>query len=190
MTPRHDHKRDQKQETRERILASAARAIAGKGLAAPSVNEVMAGAGLTVGGFYAHFENKDAMLAEALQAMLWQRMDAILPLLPPAPPAERRRMAARGYLSRKHRDGTLDALRCPMPVVMGEVERASPAVREVVGRYYERWVDELSADGDPADRRRALAAMATMLGALTLARALGPTPFSDELLAAARDAIE
>lgn len=184
MTPRADHK----QETRERILASAARAIRDKGLAAPSVNEVMAGAGLTVGGFYAHFENKDAMLAEALQAMLDERMRAILPWLPAGPAAERRRVAARGYLSRKHRDGEIQ--RCPMPVVLGELERCDPALREVVGRYYARWVDTLSEAGDPADRKRALAAMATMLGALTLARALGATPFSDELLAAARDAVE
>lgn len=181
---------DRKQETRERILASAARVIAEKGLSAPSVNEIMAGAGLTVGGFYAHFESKDALLAEALDALFAQRLAELLPLLPRGGAAERRRAAARGYLSRRHRDGQLALPRCPMPAVMSEIERAAPEIRAVVERYHARWVEALSEPDDPADRRRALAALALMTGALALARAIGATPFSDQLLAAARDAVE
>lgn len=179
---------DQKQETRARILASAARLIADKGLAAASVSEIMAGAGLTVGGFYAHFESKEALLAEALEALFEQRLAELLPLLPAGPAAERRKAAARGYLSRKHRDGAVT--RCPMPAVMSEIERAAPEIRAVVERYHQRWVDELCEPGDPADRQRAFAALTIMTGALALARAIGATPFSDELLAASRAAID
>ena len=67
---------DQKQETRRRIVESAAKAIRERGVEAPSVGEVMAGAGLTVGGFYAHFENKDALMIEALRAKIKPQLRA------------------------------------------------------------------------------------------------------------------
>lgn len=178
---------EQKQQTRRRIVDAAARAIRERGLAKPSVNEVMADAGLTVGGFYAHFDSKDALLLEALRTMCGERMQDWLARLPEGPPEERRQQAARGYLSRKHRD-TADA-RCPMPVILGELDRADPRIRTLIETYLGEWANALTTKREPGGRAKALAALATMVGALTLARALGPTPFSDELLAAAKAAV-
>jgi len=177
----------QKEQTRTRILDSAARAIRERGLARPSVNEVMADAGLTVGGFYAHFDSKDTLLLEALRTMFGERMDEWLARLPEGPPDVRRQQAARGYLSRKHRD--TGAERCPMPVILGELDRADPRIRELIAGYLGDWAKALAGAKEPDGRRNALAAIATMVGALTLARALGPTSFSDELLAAAKAAV-
>ena len=84
---------DQKQETRRRIVESATRAIVERGLETPSVGEVMSGAGLTVGGFYAHFENKDALMIEALRAMIAQRLEEHRQQLAALPAPERRALA-------------------------------------------------------------------------------------------------
>jgi TetR/AcrR family transcriptional regulator, transcriptional repressor for nem operon len=177
----------QKAQTRTRIVDAAARAIRERGLAKPSVNEVMAEAGLTVGGFYAHFDSKDALLLEALRTMFDRRMQDWLAQLPDGPPEVRRQQAARGYLSRKHRD--VGAERCPMPVILGELDRADPRIRALIETYLGEWADALTTPGEMDGRAKALAALATMVGALTLSRALGPTPFSDELLAAAKAAV-
>jgi TetR/AcrR family transcriptional regulator, transcriptional repressor for nem operon len=177
----------QKQETRTRIIDAAARAIRERGLAKPSVNEVMADAGLTVGGFYAHFDSKDALLLEALRTMFGERMRDWLAQLPDGPPDVRRQQAARGYLSRKHRD--TGAERCPMPVILGELDRADPRIRALIETYLGEWADALTTATEPDGRQKALAALATMVGALTLSRALGQSRFSDELLAAAKAAI-
>lgn len=185
MNPR----REQKQETRARILASAAEALRSRGLAASSVGEVMAGAGLTVGGFYAHFENKDALMLEALDQVFRQRRGLLLGLVQPGTPVERRRQAARAYLSRKHRD--MDDQCCPLPAILSELPKQPEAFRALLEQHLESLLKAMIA-GEPdreGTRKTALADLATMIGALTLARALGPTPFSDELLAAAKAAI-
>jgi len=177
----------QKEQTRTRIIDAAARAIRERGLAKPSVNEVMADAGLTVGGFYAHFDSKDTLLLEALRTMFGERMQDWLAKLPEATPEIRRQQAARGYLSRKHRD--TGAERCPMPMILGEIDRADPRIRALIAGYLEDWARALTTTTEVDGRAKALAALATMVGALTLSRALGPTPFSDELLAAAKAAV-
>jgi len=178
---------DQKQETRRRIVESAARAIRERGVEAPSVVEVMSGAGLTVGGFYAHFENKDALMIEALRAMITQRLEEACQQMAALPAPERRALSARYYLSRKHRDGEI--VHCPLPAVMGELNHLDPRYRDVLIDHLQAWVDALRDESEPEGRARALAAISTMVGALTIARALGQTPFSDEVLAAAKSAI-
>lgn len=179
----------QKRETRSRILASAAEALRQRGLAAPSVGEVMAGAGLTVGGFYAHFDNKDALMLEALEHVLGERRALLLSLVKPGTPAEQRQQAARAYLSRKHRD--MDEQCCPLPAILSELPKQPAEFRAALEHHLELLLKAMVAG--EADRKAArtiaLADLATMIGALTLARALGATPFSDELLAAAKAAV-
>lgn len=183
MSTRQDHK----QETRRRILAAAGAALREQGLGAPTVSQVMADAGLTVGGFYAHFPSRDALMEEALADLLESQMQRWLAWLPNLPPAPRRQQAARGYLSRAHRDTTAE--RCPIPALASEIDRADPAIRTVVARHLEAWVAALSDADEPEGRQLALAAVATMVGALTLARALGANALSDELLLAAKAAV-
>jgi len=177
---------DQKKQTRERIVAAAVRAIRSQGLEAPSVGGVMADAGLTVGGFYAHFPNRDALMLEAFGAALGERLAELEAAVPANRPDERRAVTARYYLSRKHRDGELAA--CPLPAILGEIARLDAPYRARLAEFLELWTKALQGD-DAQGRERALAAMATMVGAFTLARALGNTPFSDELLRVARVAV-
>ena len=83
---------DKKAQTRERILAAASTALLQRGPAEPSVGEVMGAAGLTVGGFYAHFESKDALMLEVFQQMLCQRRE-LLGALDQELPADQRRVS-------------------------------------------------------------------------------------------------
>jgi AcrR family transcriptional regulator len=178
---------EQKQQTRRRIVEAAAEAIRTQGLEAPSVNAVMAEAGLTVGGFYAHFENRDALMLEALGLLLDERMDDLRALIPTTSAAERRALTARYYLSRRHRDGVID--RCPLPAALAEIGQHDQRYRDLLEQHIRTWSDALREREDPDGRAKALAAISTMIGALTLARALGATPFSDEVLRAAKAAI-
>ena len=79
---------------RERILAAASCALLQRGPAEPSVSEVMGAAGLTVGGFYAHFESKDALMLEVFRQMLGQRRELIGQLDQSLPAEERRALMA------------------------------------------------------------------------------------------------
>ena len=178
---------EQKQQTRTRILGAARKAIRARGIEKPSVGEVMGEAGLTVGGFYAHFESKDALMLEALDALLSERRDFWFAHVPDGPLPERRAAAARAYLSRKHRDAAEE--RCPLPTILSELPQQSPEFRALLARHIESAVGAMSARGDKDSRRAALADLAAMIGALTIARALGATPLSDEILSATKSAI-
>ena len=72
---------------------------------------------------------------------------------------------------------------------MGELNHLDPRYRDVLIDHLQAWVDALRDESEPEGRAKALAAISTMVGALTIARALGQTPFSDEVLAAAKSAI-
>jgi TetR/AcrR family transcriptional repressor of nem operon len=178
---------DQKQQTRRRIVDAARQAIREQGLEAPSVQGVMADAGLTVGGFYAHFANRDALMLEALADLMNERIAELRALVPTNTPVERRALTARYYLSRKHRDGAIE--RCPLPAVLSELAGASTPFREQLETHLREWADLLRDRDDSDGRAKALAAIATMVGALTIARALGATSFSDEVLRAAKAAV-
>lgn len=174
---------ERKRATHERILASAASLIRTRGLEGASVADVMAGAGLTVGGFYAHFKNKSVLLAEGLRAALKDGHARLTEGLTAPPGPARVRAVLRRYLTSAHRDDP--ARGCPLPAVLGEVPRQDPAVREVLAWAVEGWVKGLTGASHGPHRAAALRAFALSIGALALARALGPGPLSDEVLRAA-----
>lgn len=176
---------DKKAQTRERILQAASAALIQRGPAEPSVGEVMGAAGLTVGGFYAHFESKDALMLEAFDKLLAQRRASIDDMDPHLTGEERRALVAAFYLSRKHRDSNAKA--CPIPSTVGEMGRLPDAFRDVLNGHIELMLAQLSTS--PEDTDKALADLALMIGGLTLARALGSGELSDRVLRAAKSAI-
>ncbi|AKJ99354.1 MULTISPECIES: TetR/AcrR family transcriptional regulator [Pseudomonas] len=176
---------DKKAQTRERILKAASAALIKHGPAEPSVGEVMGAAGLTVGGFYAHFESKDALMLEAFKQLLSHRRDLIAGLDAGLTGEERRTLSAAFYLSRKHRDSSEQA--CPIPASVGELGRLPDEFRAVLNEHIELMAAQLAAS--PEDTDKALADIALMVGGLSLARALGPGELSDRLLRAAKSAV-
>jgi len=175
-----------KAKTRERILSSATRLIHSKGLAGASVGRVMRGAGLTVGGFYAHFRSKRAMDAEVLrEAIRGMRRDWFAGLEARAgmnwlAPAVKR------YLSAAHRDSKEEG--CPLPAVLSEVTRAGKPTRDVIAETFESAAQAFAAHAPDTPgidaRERALATLALCVGGLSIARALGDSRASDEVLRA------
>ncbi|WJN57990.1 TetR/AcrR family transcriptional regulator [Pseudomonas sp. SO81] len=176
---------DKKSRTRERILDAATSALIERGPIEPSVGEVMGAAGLTVGGFYAHFESKDALMLEAFTQLLARRRERLKQLDDSLSAQDRRVLAAAFYLSRKHRDAEVDS--CPLPSSLGELSRLPEPFRRVLVEHTKLMVAELA--GSPEDADKALADMALMIGGLALARALGDCELSDRVLRAAKSAV-
>ena len=176
---------DKKAQTRERILQAASNALIQRGPVEPSVSEVMGAAGLTVGGFYAHFESKDALMLEAFKQLLAQRRAKMNEVDSQLPGEERRALFAAFYLSRKHRDAVQQA--CPIPSIVGEMCNLPECFREALNEHVELMVAQLASS--PEDTDKALADIALMVGGLAVARALGPGELSDRILRAAKTAV-
>lgn len=182
---------DRKEKSRERILASAGARIREKGISATSVADVMDGAGMTVGGFYAHFPSKDALVAETVRSALCESVEGRTLAAGDRWGADWVRTVSRAYLSRAHRDNP--GAGCPLPATAGEIAAADEPVKEALAEGVEFNIREISLHleeaGSSEARSEALASLAMMVGGLTLARAVKGTPLSDELLKACRDHI-
>ena len=182
-------KAEQKGLTHETILESASRLLREKGISGARVAQVMKGAGLTVGGFYAHFASKQALIDEALRRTGKGMRARLFHRLEEKPPADRAEVVLRRYLSPRHRDES--SLGCPFPAVVGEVGTTAPQHRRVLGEQIDAVASELEACL-PASRARlsrrhlALGLVALMFGGLSLARALRGTALSDEVIRACR----
>ncbi|NIF16857.1 TetR/AcrR family transcriptional regulator [Pantoea sp. Cy-639] len=176
---------DKKSKTRERILEAARSALIQHGPAEPSVSQVMGAAGLTVGGFYAHFQSKDELMLEAFSQLLAERRALLAQVDPSLDGVERRALAAAFYLSRKHRDAEVQA--CPIPSALSEMQRLPDAFREVLAEHIELMAAQMV--DRPEDMNKALADLALMVGGLAVARALGDGELSDRILRAAKSAV-
>jgi TetR/AcrR family transcriptional repressor of nem operon len=181
-------KAEQKERSHETILASAARLLREKGIAGARVAEVMKGAGLTVGGFYAHFASKEMLIDEALRRTAAEMRDRLFVRLDEKPPAARAEVVLKRYLSAAHRDEFLRG--CPFPAVVGEVGTSAPEYRDVLVEQIESVSSGLEAylpTGHGISRRYlALGLVALMYGGLSLSRALRGTGLSDDVLKACR----
>lgn len=179
---------ERKDQSRQRILESAGCHLKESGIAGTSVAGVMDSAGMTVGGFYAHFPSKQALVIEALTSSFRKARDVLHAGLEGKSGSEWVSAVARRYLSRSHRDAPAHG--CPLPATAGELARADQSVRDALAVEIDSYVSELEAKlleaGIDPPRGEALAALSLMVGGLTLARALRGTPLSDEFLGACR----
>jgi AcrR family transcriptional regulator len=179
-----------KELTHERIVDAAARAIRRSGFEGVGVADVMKEAGLTHGGFYAHFDSREALLSEALAragsagaASLARRI------------AARRQQGAttlqaliEGYLSEAHLSGT--ELGCPVAALASEMPRQSSELREASAQRVQAMIETVwQALPAPRSREQAMAIVSTMVGALQMARVLGANAKGKAMLAAAREAL-
>ena len=181
-------KAEQKERTHETILASAARLLRSKGIAGARVADVMSGAGLTVGGFYAHFGSKEALVDDVLRLTASRLRERLFVGLEAKDEADRAEVVLKRYLSAAHRDDVDNG--CPFPAVVGEVATTAPEHREVLAGQVDAFASELQRMLPRADRlaprQLAIGLLALMVGGLGLARALRGTPLSDEVIKACR----
>ena len=177
-----------KAATRARILEAAGRTLRVGGLGGVSVEKVMAAAGLTVGGFYAHFRSKEALIGEALGSALEDSARRWTAGLEEARGFDFVRGLVRRYLNRAHRDGPESG--CPLAPALSELARASAATHVAVSGDVEALLARLTPQMVGADefsrRQNAVAVLALCFGGLSLARAVAGTALSDEVLRASR----
>ncbi len=171
-----------KQRTHQRILDTAARLFRKRGYAATGVDAVMTSAGLTAGGFYAHFRSKQALLAEALELAFQRSRDHWRSRLQGREGPAWVRAHITSYLSQEHRDAAEHG--CPMPALGAEIARLSPTSREIFEQHLSRLVAALGSKLDPRspDATPAIPAVALCVGGLLLARAVKDRALSNRIL--------
>ena len=183
---------EHKQRTRAKVLKEAARAIRREGPHRVGVAEVMAKAGLTHGGFYAHFNSKDDLVAAAIAQMFDEAMKAFAHFTAGKAPEAALAAYVDFYLSPEHRDA--QATGCPLPALAADLPRLDRAARAGFTLGAERLTSALAqliADlGQPDAAALASSALAEMVGAISLARALSDPRRSDEVLRLSRDALK
>jgi TetR/AcrR family transcriptional repressor of nem operon len=179
---------ERRQRSHATILESAARLVRQKGICGARVADVMEGAALTVGGFYAHFSSKDEMVDETIRRTGAELRDRLFARLDEKPEGDRVEVILRRYLAAAHRDAS--ALGCPLPAVVGEVGTTAPQHRDVLAEQVEamtaRLEEHLPGGRVTSPRPLAIGLVALMYGGLSLARALRGTELSDEVLRACR----
>lgn len=188
--------RKQQALNHERILEHAARLVRERGASGFSVPEVMAAAGLTQGGFYRHFASKDDLLGQAAAAAFAARLTALVDVAQTAPDrdAARERFVT-DYLSAGHRDDPGDG--CASVALASDAGRRDPddplrrsylaGLREMVGALRSLRTGDHDTDEDAESE--VLAEIATLVGAVVLARATAGDDISDRILDAARERV-
>lgn len=173
-----------KEETRRKVLKAAAVAVRAKGPDGVGVAEIMAEAGLTHGGFYAHFPNKEALVAAAISEAFDQSGRRFARLTEGMSGSQALATFVDIYVSREHRDHPEGG--CPVAALSSELPRQGAAVRQA----YERGVLNLIgrvARWLPEDRRaQAASLVAEMAGSVVLSRAISDAETAEGLLADAR----
>jgi TetR/AcrR family transcriptional repressor of nem operon len=175
--------REKAVENRERIVETAARMFRENGFDGISIDAIMSAAGLTHGGFYGHFRSKDELAAEAVARALADNVES------------QRHCTTlgdlvSGYLSERHRTDRANG--CAIAALGADMARQGEGVRRGLTAHVHAELDRLArlpATGTAASRRKgAIATLAGMVGALTIARAVDDPALSREILAVARDA--
>ncbi|HEY2068659.1 MAG TPA: TetR/AcrR family transcriptional regulator [Rhizomicrobium sp.] len=181
-----------KSETHARLLKIAGKALREKGPEGLAVAEVMKEAGLTHGGFYAHFKSKDALLAEALESIFVYSKEKYRRMIDGLPPRHALATFIDYYVSPEHRDNPSRG--CPLVMLNSDLPRQSKKFRGVFDAGVERLtltiatlIRDIGVSTDPGLAPSILSAMA---GAVAISRAVSDKRLSDEMLEAARESIK
>jgi TetR/AcrR family transcriptional regulator, transcriptional repressor for nem operon len=185
------YSREHKLETHARIVKKASVRLREKGAHGIGVADLMKDAGLTHGGFYAHFDSREALVIEAFAYAMDRSTERWRKLAEATPPDKRLSTIVDSYLTEVHRDDPGHG--CAIPTLGAEIARESPKTRKAFAAKLEQMIEMLTAQVPDlprkAARKQAMAAIATMMGTLVLARIAGNGDFSDEILGAGRDAV-
>src|SRR5690348_10727706 len=167
---------------RDQLLKAAGRLFRERGFDKVGIAEIAAAAGLTHGAFYTHFESKEALCAEVIPRAS-RRSGAVLESMVDW------RASIEAYLSPKHvRDR---ANGCPFAALAGDVPRESETIKAAFSEALQSSIDATAARlghrGEASRREEAIQALATMVGALVLARTAATSQLRDEILGAAKN---
>jgi len=176
-----------KEATHERIVAAAARAIRRSGYGGTGVADIMKEAGLTHGGFYAHFPSREAMLVEAADRASAESTAVSAQVAASVPPRQALSALVQRYLSKAHIDNPENG--CPVAALASEMPRQTRRVRKAATRHIKEMIEvvarQLPDRGKVDAHERALVTVATMVGAVELARAVDDQKLADAFREAA-----
>jgi TetR/AcrR family transcriptional repressor of nem operon len=183
------YSREHKQETHDRIVRKASVRLREKGAHGIGVADLMKEAGLTHGGFYAHFDSREALVIEAFAYAMDRSMENWRKITDEVAPEKRLALIAESYLSALHRDNPGHG--CSIPALGAEIARESPKTRKAFAGKLDEMI-EMMADYIPnqprkAARKQAIATLAAMAGTMLLARIAGSSELSDEVLKVGKD---
>lgn len=176
-----------KEETHERIVEVAARAIRRTGYGGTGVADIMKEAGLTHGGFYAHFDSRDALLAEAADRAGAESVALAARMAAAAPPERALQALMQAYLSPEH----IAAIEtgCPVSALGSEMPRQAPEVRRAATIHIKEMIDlfarQLPDWGQPQAHEQAMALVCGLIGTTIVARAVDDPKLSQALCVAA-----
>ena len=180
---------EHKTRTRDRIVRNAARKLRAEGLRGPGVASVMQASGLTVGGFYKHFRNKDELLADAIAEGFSESSEKIYSSLQNVPREDRWKDLVRLYLSPEHCDHPDSG--CPVAALAPEMARAKLGVRKRISGLIkdrgDRWVEFMPGRTAAERERNFVVIFAAMVGAVSVARIFTESADRHKVLADMRD---
>jgi TetR/AcrR family transcriptional regulator, transcriptional repressor for nem operon len=199
------HSKEDKADSHERIVRTAAARFREQGVDGIGVADLMKEAGLTHGGFYRHFESRDELVAEAVEralrdggqgaASLEQRLHEGGSVAPEALSLRKKLLwgaLVDGYLSLAHRDNL--ATSCAVTTLAQDVARSSERARLAysvqVEAYLALFTQLIAVEKGKKRRTKAIAALATLVGAVSMARAVSNDPLSQEILKSAADELK
>jgi len=172
-----------KLKVRGKIIESAAKAFRTNGIREISVPFIMKGAGLTHGGFYSHFENKEQLVSETCHYAIGDTIAILQKAADNAGEESKLDAVMQFYLSPYHRDQT--EMGCILPAISSEISRSSDEVRQVFSRELQRMIDFI-CDIAAIDPTKGSAVVSHMVGTISLARSVSDPKLSDQLLAAGK----
>ncbi|SDH53080.1 MULTISPECIES: TetR/AcrR family transcriptional regulator [Bradyrhizobium] len=185
------YSKEHKQETHARIVKKASVRLREKGAHGIGVADLMKEAGLTHGGFYAHFDSREALVIEAFTYAMDRANERWRKVAEQTPPEKRLATIVESYLTTVHRDDPGHG--CAVPTLGAEIARESPKTRKAFAGKLEQMIDMMADQildvPRKTARKQAMAALATMMGTLVLSRIAGTGEFSDEILTSGREAV-
>ena len=180
---------EHKAETHRKIVKDASRRVRAEGMTGAAVSAVMRDAGLTHGGFYKHFENKDALLMESLSEAFQEIADRLAEAGEQSQPETAWKAIVKTYLSLEYCDHV--EYGCPLPALGPELARADetmkPRIFEELKRYRSRMLPFMPGQRTADKESAFFAIFSTMVGAVEIARMLPEPAMREKVLASARD---
>jgi TetR/AcrR family transcriptional regulator, transcriptional repressor for nem operon len=178
-------------QTRSRIVEQASHGLRQAGFDGMSVADLMKLAGLTHGGFYVHFESREALVIEAFAAAMDRTISLWRNHMNGLPAEERFGAFVETYLRPGHRDDR--ARGCVLPALSPDIARSNSRARRAFASKLDEMIDVIAGllpGRSPRQARQiATSALATMMGSIALARAVGNKDLSNQILEAGRQAL-
>jgi TetR/AcrR family transcriptional regulator, transcriptional repressor for nem operon len=180
---------EHKAETHQKIVKDASRRIRNEGMTGAAVSAVMRDAGLTHGGFYKHFESKDALLMESLSEAFQEIANRLAQAAEQSPPETAWKAIVKTYLSLGYCDHI--EYGCPLPALAPELARVDKAMKprifEELKKYRSRMLPFMPGRRTADKEHAFFSIFSTMVGAIEIARMLPEPAMREKVLASARD---